>query len=51
MSSIKQQLQLQQEAQAAEDYIHGCLCKFSDKKIIWLAEKCIEVDNYKRKRK
>jgi hypothetical protein len=49
MSSVKQKLQLQIEAQAAEDYLHECLHNFSNKKIIWLAEKCIEIDNYKRK--
>lgn len=37
------------EVAAAKDYVQECLYTFSDKKIIWLAEKCIEIDNYKRK--
>lgn len=40
--------QVKREAEAAGDYIQECMYKFSDKKIIWLAEKCIEIDNYKR---
>jgi len=39
------------EAEIALEYIYECLCVFSDKKIIWLAEKCYEIDSYKRKNK
>jgi len=39
------------EVEIAIEYIHECMYEFSDKKIIWLAEKCFEIDNYKRKNK
>jgi hypothetical protein len=44
----KRELDLQEEAQRASEYIHECLYVFSDKKIIWLAEKCAEIHNYKK---
>jgi len=46
----KRELELQEEAERASEYIHECLFTFSDKKIIWLAEKCSEIHSYKRKK-
>jgi len=53
MSWIKEltpsQKRREREVDAAASYLWECLQTFSDKKIVWLAEKCSEIDSYKKK--
>ena len=50
MTSLKYILDRQREAQIDSEYISECIQSFSDTKVIWLAEKCFEIDSYKNRR-
>jgi len=50
MTNWNDRTPLEKEAEAARDFLSGCLYDFSDKKIIWLAEKALEIYNHKKKK-
>jgi len=39
------------EVAAAREFLHACMFEFSDKKIIWLAEKASKISSYDRSKK
>jgi|AntAceMinimDraft_18_1070375.scaffolds.fasta_scaffold27232_5 hypothetical protein len=45
------EIRKKRESESALDYLFECLYGFSDKKIIWLAEKASDISNYKKQKK